>query len=172
MTTLHYPSPQFPGLPSVAIDVPEGWEPVRAPGTTMAAKLGREGAFSPNVVVSVEECVPAYDVQTSFAQIRQMAESRDGAISEPYSADLDGRPFVGCDATWPDPDVETILQANLFCVVPTQADAAHLIQVTGAVGGATAEVDYELVRQVIMTTRVTSWDGTRAAGPEGGDASA
>lgn len=158
MTTLSYPSPQFPGLPSVALDVPEGWEPVRAPRTTMAVTLPREGAFAPNVVVSLDECPPDYALESSLDQIRTMAESRGGGVSEPYAAELDGRSFIGCDATWPDADVETILQANLFCVVPALGDSAHLAQLTGAVGGASAEADYDLVRQVIMTTRITPWE--------------
>ena len=51
MSTLAYPSRVFPGPPSVAVDVPEGWMPVHAPGTAVAAKLPREGGFGPNVVV-------------------------------------------------------------------------------------------------------------------------
>lgn len=64
MSTLVYPSPDFPGLPSVALEVPDGWEPAHAPGTTLAARLPREGAFAPNVVVSIEACPPSYDVET------------------------------------------------------------------------------------------------------------
>jgi len=40
MSTL-YPSRDIPGPPSVAVDVPEGWMPVPAPGTALAAKLPR-----------------------------------------------------------------------------------------------------------------------------------
>ena len=32
---------------------------------------------------------------------------------------------------------------------------AHLVQLTGAVGGRAAEADYELIRQVLTTVRVT-----------------
>src|SRR3954467_12864859 len=106
MTTLTYPSPLFPGPPSVAIDIPEDWEAVNAPRTTLAARLPREGAFAPNVVVSIEECPPAYELEASFAQLREMATSRGGAVSEPFSAELAGHTFVGCDASWPDADVE------------------------------------------------------------------
>ena len=70
------------------------------------------------------------------------------------------RAFVGCDATWPDADVETVLQANLFHLVSSEASrrgAAHLVQLTGAVGGPEAVADYELIRQVLTTVRVTPW---------------
>ena len=40
MSTL-YPSRDIPGPPSVAVDVPEGWMPVPAAGTALAARLPR-----------------------------------------------------------------------------------------------------------------------------------
>ncbi|MGO4597344.1 hypothetical protein [Terrabacter sp. 2RAF25] len=161
MSTLAYPSADFPGQPSVALEVPEGWEPVHAPGTTMAARLPREGAFAPNVVVNIEPCEPAFQVEDSLDQLRAMATSRGGAVSEPYAAELGDARFVGCDATWPDPDVETVLQANLFHVAEASSGSgAHLVQLTGAVGGESAEADYELIRQVLTTVRVTAWDVT------------
>jgi hypothetical protein len=125
----------------------------------MAARLPREGAFAPNVVVTIEPCGPEFEVSESLEQIASLATSRGGTVSEPYAADLGGAPFVGCDATWPDADVETVLQANLFHLVRSGApDAgAHLVQLTGAVGGADALSDYELIRQVLTTVRVTPW---------------
>jgi len=95
-----------------------------------------------------------------------MARSRGGAVSEPYAAELGGPSFVGCDATWPDAEVNTVLQANLFHVVASGADAgrpAFLVQLTGAVGGASAETDYELIREVITSVRVTPWTGAGEA---------
>jgi hypothetical protein len=41
MSILAYPSRNFPGPPSVAVDVPEDWMPVHAPGTALGAKLPR-----------------------------------------------------------------------------------------------------------------------------------
>jgi len=162
MSTLAYPSADFPGQPSVALEVPEGWEPAHAPGTTMAARLPREGSFAPNVVVTIEQCGPSFRIEDSLEQIASLATSRGGAVSEPYAADLGGAQFVGCDATWPDADVETVLQANLFHLVTSGASAAadapaHLVQLTGAVGGADAVADYELIRHVLTTARVTPW---------------
>jgi hypothetical protein len=164
MTTLAYPSADFPGLPAVVLEVPGEWEPVHAPGTTMAARLPREGAFAPNVVVSIEQCGPGFRVEESLEQVAAMAVSRGGAVSEPYAADLGGAAFVGCDATWPDADVDTVLQANLFHVVSgaDSARPAFLVQLTGAVGGPTAEADYELIRGVITSVRVTPWSGADA----------
>lgn len=165
MSTLVYPSPDFPGLPSVTFDVPDGWEPVHVPGTTMAAKQPRPGAFAPNVVVSIEQCGPDFTVDASLSQIGDMAQSRGGEVSDPYAAQLAGVEYVGCDATWPDPDVDTILQANLFTIVRPERDgaASFVVQLTGAVGGATAEEDYDPIRSVISSVRVTPWAAGGAA---------
>lgn len=164
MSTLAYPSADFPGQPSVALEVPDGWEPAHAPGTTMAARLPRDGGFAPNVLVTIASCGPEFDVQESLEQIASLATSRGGTVSEPYAADLGGAQFVGCDATWPDPDVETVLQANLFHLVRSGSpDAgAHVVQLTGAVGGPDAVDDYELIRQVLTTVRVTPWGEDQA----------
>ncbi|WP_374971128.1 hypothetical protein [Terrabacter sp. BE26] len=163
MTTLAYPSADFPGQPAVTLDVPEGWEPAHAPGTTMAARLPREGAFAPNVVVTIEQCGPAYRVEESLDQVASLAATRGGGVSEPYAAQLGGAHFVGCDATWPDADVETVLQANLFHHVPSGAAAGHVVQLTGAVGGSEAGADYEVIRQVLTTVRVLPWTTEGAA---------
>jgi len=159
MSTLAYPSPDFPGPPSVSLDVPSGWVPAQVPGTNLAATLPREGAFAPNVVVSVESCDPGFVEAQSLSRIASLAKSRGGTTSEPYAAELGGARFVGCDATWPDEDVETILQANLFHVVrPARSGAVSwVIQVSGSVGGPTAEQDYALIRSVIATVRVRPW---------------
>lgn len=159
MTTLAYPSAAFPGQPSVAFEVPDGWEPAHVPGTTLSARLPREGGFSPNVVVTIEPCGPDFRVEESLEQIASLATSRGGTVSEPYAADLGGAQFVGCDATWPDDDVETVLQANLFHRVGTGSpgSGAHLVQLTGTVGGPDALADYELIRSVLTTARVTPW---------------
>jgi hypothetical protein len=41
MSTLAYPSPTFPGPPSVTLEVGDDWEPVHAPGTMLAGRLPR-----------------------------------------------------------------------------------------------------------------------------------
>src|SRR6478609_4189689 len=107
MTTLAYPSADFPGQPAVTLDVPQ--------------------------------CGPSYRIEESLEQVAVLAASRGGSVSEPYAADLAGAHFVGCDATWPDADVEVVLQANLFHHVPSGATGGHVVQLTGAVGGPDAE---------------------------------
>ncbi len=190
MTTLTHPSERFPGPPTVSLDVPDDWEPVHRSGLLLAARLPRDGSFAPNVVVNVEALAPAVHVEALMERMREMAQSRSGHASEPYAAVLGDREFVGLDSTWPDADVETVLQANLFHIIEPPDVERHggetpaggpegggpdpdpdpvsrprwLVQLTGAVGGPSAEQDYELIREVIMTTRVTPW---RPEGIEG-----
>ena len=156
MSTLAYPSPDFPGPPSVTLEVGDDWEPVHAPGTMLAARLPRPEGFSPTVVVTLEPCAPDHAVERSLEQVVSIAGSRGGGVSEPYAAELGGARFVGCDATWPDADAVDVLHANLFHVAPA-GDTAYLVQLTGAVGGLAAEADYDLVRSVLTTVRVQPW---------------
>ena len=156
MSTLAYPSPDFPGPPSVTLEVGDDWEPVHAPGTMLTARLPRAEGFSPNVVVTLEPCAPDHAVERSVEQLVTIAASRGGGVSEPYAAELGGARFVGCDATWPDAEVETVLHANLFHVAGA-GNTAYLVQLTGAVGGPAAETDYDLIRGVLTTVRVQPW---------------
>jgi hypothetical protein len=159
MTSLMYPSVDFPGPPSVSLDVPDGWQPVHRPGLLLAAKLPREGQFAPNVVVGVEPCPPGFSAEEPMGRMRELARSRSGQASEVYAAVLGEHEFVGCDSTWPDETLETVLQANLFHVLWPQGSEhpGWLVQLTGAVAGPSAEADYELIREVIMTARIRPW---------------
>jgi hypothetical protein len=50
--TLSYPSTQFPGPPSVTVQIPAEWIPVAVPGTRLAARrTATECRFAPNGVV-------------------------------------------------------------------------------------------------------------------------
>lgn len=158
MSTLAYPSPDFPGPPSVTLEVGDDWEPVHAPGTTLAARLPRSEGFSPTVVITLEACASDHAVERALEQVVTIAGSRGGGVSEPYAAELGGARFVGCDATWPDPEDVNVLHANLFHVAGA-GDTAYLVQLTGAVGGPAAEADYDLIRSVLTTVRVQPWPG-------------
>lgn len=73
--------------------------------------------------------------------------------------DFPDPPSVSIDVPDVSEDVEPVLRANLFHVVRPARDgaAAHVVQLTGAVGGPNAEQDYELIRGVIGTVQVRPW---------------
>ena len=95
MTSLTHPSVDFPGPPTVTLEVPDGWEPVHRPGLLLAAKLPREGRFAPNIVVGVEACPPGFSTEEPMGRMRELARSRAGQASQTYAAALGEHEFVG-----------------------------------------------------------------------------
>ena len=136
MTTLAFPSEEFPAQPAVTLQIPEDWEPVHAPGAVMAARSAADdGTFVPNVVVRIERRPADFEITDALAELTPFAAERpQGTTSEPSKVELDGRPFVGCDLSWVDDQVGTVLQTHLFGVVAS-GPFLQLVQVTGSVGG-------------------------------------
>ena len=156
MTNLAFPSEEFPAQPAITLRVPEDWKPVHAPGAVMAARrAGEDGAFVPNVVVRIERRPVDFEISEALAELRQFVAQRPkGTSSEPFKAELDGRLFVGCDLSWVDDVVGTVLQAHLFGGVPSGL-FLQLIQVTGSVAGAQAAEDYPIVKTIMKILRVS-----------------
>ena len=134
MSTLAYPSPDFPGPPSVALEVGDDWEPVHAPGTTLAPAAAR--GLQPHVVVTIER---APDRRRGLAR----AGGRSPAPREGSRA-VCRRPGASSSAATR-PGRRRRSQANLFHLagpatgIPRPAD--------GSGRGAAAEADYDLVRR-------------------------
>lgn len=155
MTHLVFPSEEFPAQPAVTLQIPEDWQPVHAPGAVMAARSAvADGAFVPNVVVRIERRPVGFEITDAVSELRDYAAGRSqGTTSEPYSTEIDGRVFVGCDLSWVDDQVGTVLQAHLLGAVPSGL-FLQLIQVTGSVGGAQAREDYPTVKAIIASLTV------------------
>ena len=156
MTTLAFPSEEFPALPAVTLHIPQDWKPVHAPGAMMAARSGSDvGAFVPNVVVRIERRPVDFAIADALAELTQFAaERRQGTASAPSEVELDGRLFVGCDLSWVDDQVGTVLQTHLFGLVPS-GPFVQLVQVTGSVGGARAHEDYPTVKAIMKSLTVS-----------------
>jgi len=155
MSTLAFPSEEFPAQPAVTLHIPQDWKPVHAPGAVMAARSASEdGAFVPNVVVRIERRPVGFEVADALAELTQLAAERpQGTISAPTEVNLDGRLFVGCDLSWVDDRVGTVLQTHLFGVVPS-GPFLQLVQVTGSVGGAQARRDHPTVTAIMRSLTV------------------
>ena len=155
MSTLAFPSEEFPAQPAVTLHIPQDWKPVHAPGAVMAARSASEdGAFVPNVVVRIERRPVGFEVADALAELTQLAAERpQGTISAPTEVDLDGRLFVGCELSWVDDRVGTVLQTHLFGVVPS-GPFLQLVQVTGSVGGAQARRDHPTVTAIMRSLTV------------------
>ena len=165
MTRLAFPSEEFPAQPAITLEIPDTWSPAHSPGAVMAARRdAAEGAFVPNVAVRIERRPAGFHVADALTELRQFVAGRpQGAISEPFKADLDGRQFVGCDLSWVDDQVGTVLQAHLFGGVPS-GPFLQLVQVTGSVGGAKAAEDYPTIKAIMKSLTLTAPDpGTSQA---------
>ena len=155
MTNVAFPSEEFPAQPAITLQIPEGWLPVHTPGTVVAARrASNEGTFVPNVVVRIERRPAGYEVTDALTELRAYAAARpQGTVSEPFKTELDGRQFVGCDLSWVDEQVGTVLQAHLFGGVPS-GPFLQLVQVTGSVGGAQAREDYPIIEAIMKSLTV------------------
>lgn len=152
MTTLTYPSDDFPGPSTVRLQIPEDWHAVHVPGTALAAaREDRPGTFTPNVVVRMTTRPADSDVAEALAELREYARSKpEGVVSEPFTAELSGVRFLGCDVSWVDGEAGTLVQAHLFGHVP-RGELVELVQLTGSVGGAQAQEDYGAVKDVLQS---------------------
>jgi hypothetical protein len=156
MTTLTYPSAQFPGPPSISVDIPEGWSAVRVPGTLLAARrAGTDGRFAPNVVVRGFTRSGDFTIGRALAELRSYVQDRtDGQMDAPYAHAIEQIPFVGVNVSWSDERVGDVVQAHLFAGA-RRGQVVDLIQVTGSVGGEQAGSEYVSLQRLMQTVRVT-----------------
>jgi len=157
MTNLAFPSEEFPAQPAITLQIPEGWESVHAPGAVIAARRAADdGTFVPNVVVRIERRPADFEITDALTELRAFAAERpQGTTSEPFNVELAGQEFVGCDLSWVDDHVGTVLQAHLLGGIPS-GPFVQLVQVTGSVGGARASADYPTVKTIMSSLRVAA----------------
>jgi len=155
MTRLAFPSAQFPGQPAITLQLPDDWLPTYPPGSVMAARRATdEGGFVPNVVVRIELRPADFEITDALSELRRFVEERPQATSsEPVKFELDGRALVGCDLSWVDDRVGTVLQAHLFEGVDS-GPVRQLVQVTGSVGGAQAGEHYPIIKAIMHSLTV------------------
>ena len=159
MTKLAFPSEEFPAqpgiTPAVTLQIPQDWKALPTPGTVMAARrVAEDGTFVPNVIVRIKSQPAGFEVTDALTELKTFAAERpQGVTSKPYKAEIDGRQFVGCDLSWVDAKVGTVLQAHLFSVVPS-GSSLQVVQVTGSVGGAQAPKDYPTIKAIMKSLTV------------------
>jgi len=156
MTTLTYPSAQFPGPPSISVDIPQGWAPVRVPGTLLAARRAdTAGRFAPNLVVRGFTRSGDFTIGRALAELKAYVQDRsEGQMDAPFAIELEEVPFVGVNVSWTDDRVGDVVQAHLFAGA-RRGQVVDLIQVTGSVGGEQVGSEYDTLQQLMQTVRVT-----------------
>lgn len=157
MPQLSYPSEVFPGPPSVTVDVPETWAPVRVGGTLLSCRrIESDHGFAPNVVVRGFQRTSDFTMRDALAELRGFVDGQpQGSIDEPFEIELDEVPFLGVNVSWDDPEIGTVVQIHLFAG-SRRGRIVDLVQVTGSVGGADAETAYAEVQGILQTVRVST----------------
>ena len=157
MTTLSFPSDRFPAPPSVALDVPDTWEPVSVPAVVLAARQREVNAdFTPNVIVRVGTRPEHDSVADALMELRGTVEARpQAAVSQPRPVTIGGLEFQRVDVSWVDPQFGTIHQLHAFAGLPREDTLQDFVHITGSAGGAGGEADLAVVEQVVQSARVT-----------------
>jgi hypothetical protein len=157
MTNLAFPSEDFPAQPAITLQIPEDWEPVHPPGAIMAARRAADdGTFVPNVVVRVERRPSDFETTDALVELKAfVAERPHGTVAAPFTTELDGQSFVGCELSWVDDQAGTVLQSHLFGVVAS-GPFLQLVQLTGSAGGADAQADYTTVKAIMNSLTVAA----------------
>lgn len=156
MPELSYPSEMFPGPPSVTLDAPDTWGPVRVGGTLLACRrIESDESFAPNVVVRGFQRTSDFTMRDAIAELRRFLDEQEaGSLDDPFEIELGGVPFVGVNVSWTDPEIGTVVQIHLFAG-SRRGRIVDIVQATGSVGGETAESSYAEVQQILQSVRIT-----------------
>lgn len=156
MPQLTYPSETFPGPPSVTLDVPDTWAPVRVGGALMSCRrIESDRGFAPNVVVRGFQRSSDFTMRDALAELRAFVEDQpDGRVDAPFDLALDGTRLLGVNVSWTDPQIGIVVQVHLFHS-SRRGRVVDLIQATGSVGGDGAQSTYGEVQQILQTVRIT-----------------
>ncbi|WP_425955073.1 LpqN/LpqT family lipoprotein [Xylanimonas sp. McL0601] len=144
-----YPSPQFPALPAVTLDCPDGWSPVPTPQAHLAVGLDvEEGQFRPNVVVILSRLLPGQTLEGTAADAIARLEVLPGYEEVGREdADVAGRPGFRIECSWSDETAGTVAQAVRLAVVEHDG-VRDLVQVTGTARGTQVEVAWPWIRAI------------------------
>jgi hypothetical protein len=132
MTTLTYPSDDFPGPVGVSLDVLDAWVPL--PHVALPLALGREvpeGEFNPNVIVVVSRVRAEVTLDDAHEEVlrklRPMPKMRELGGGD---VDVDGLPGRWVEASFKGGAGAVLVQSVRTVLVP-RGPVADLVQTTG-----------------------------------------
>lgn len=167
MTTLAFPSVVFPGRPTLALDVPDGWQSVPAAGEGVNVVLAAlrplpDDVFAPNIVVTLDELFPEHSVRHDLDGVATTAaHRRDGSVGEVYTRTIGGLTFFARDLSYVDDLAGTLLVSNLFGFLRRAVDGGYLwVTVTATIGSVDHRADYDTVHALVNGLRITPRPGT------------
>ncbi|QDK71375.1 hypothetical protein [Lactococcus protaetiae] len=75
MTIKKFPSQEFPQLPSVEIDVQEGWESQSLPNSVIALTKEDSSSFFSNVLIDIKKVEKSYDFASNTAELQKYIQN-------------------------------------------------------------------------------------------------
>jgi hypothetical protein len=156
MTQHAFPSDAFPALPALALDAPDHWSRVIAPGSVVSLVWPREeGHFTPNVVVSVTRFDRGYAFNTATDALdAQLTSLQEAEVTARDKGQLDGRDAYVQEVVFVDDAVGSLVQVNLVVLVD-HGPVVDLVHVAGTAAGDRLESDYAEVREIVQSLAVT-----------------
>ncbi len=156
MTQISSNSERFPAPPNVTLDLPDGWLGVPVPGAILSCRGPLVDGRAPIVAIRYTTQPLTYDLGDALREVTSHARQRPGGeVEEPFRAPIGGLELVGVNASWTDPSIGDVVQVHMFAGTRTEG-LLRLLHITGTVGGASVEEDYETVQAVLETLRIES----------------
>lgn len=156
VTSITYPSADFPGPPRITAEVPEDWEALTVAGVQMAVAQPRvEGRFRANVVVTVQRFGEDFTLEQAGSSLAR----RKAALPEleelgTGTIEVSGRSWIASEYGYTQPGRATVVQAARYTVVPRSAGATDVVEVVGSCGADGADAEIEVVRAIQDSLRV------------------
>lgn len=134
--TVRFPSPEFPELPRVCVQVPAVWTPAQPAGAVIAVvRPAPAESFTPNVVVSITRLGAEHALQTTIDALHTKVDSYpDHAWGEESSSTTGPTATYAAEVSYVDPAAGTLLQVHRFLLVDhgSARDLVHAVGVCAA----------------------------------------
>ncbi|HWV76647.1 MAG TPA: LpqN/LpqT family lipoprotein [Isoptericola sp.] len=155
MSTLAYPSDQFPAFPAVSLDRPDGWSALPTPQAQLAIVRDAAGEFRANVVVVITRLLPDQTLETVAKEAAARLEALPGYEEVGrIEVEISGHPGFRIEGAWTTPDTGTVAQA-LRATVVEHHGMRDLVQITGTCSGDQVQALWETIRSVQDSVRIT-----------------
>lgn len=155
MTTVRYPSEQFPAQPTLSLDLPAKWTPLEGAGIPLAAtREVKAGEFRPNVVVLITRFAAQYTLTAAIAEVTAKLEASPG-YEELGRADMDvsGYPGFRVEGAFSDARVGSLMQGVRIAWID-RGPVVDLVQITVSATGSQAEEIWGELRQIQDSLRI------------------
>lgn len=155
MTTLSFPSDEFPAYPALSIELADGWSALTGLGVPLAAAVTDPGdGFRHNLVVSVTRHGAGVTVEAAAARFITALESApDYAEFGRAPIEVGGFPGLRIEGAFRAPDAGTVAQL-IRVVVVDRGVVTDVVECTATIGGAKTEELIESVRAMQDTLLV------------------